>query len=98
MQATSEAGAVAALAELNKKTKYEAIARTHVFYLIAIETSGVFGRDAYEILCVLARQIKAATSNERHIPFPTNICCGAERQCSICFRVCWFRFRFSVVI
>ena len=51
-QATSEAGAVAALAERKKKTTYEAIA---LFNPIAIETSGrVFGSDAYEILCDLA--------------------------------------------
>ena len=37
-----------------KKTKYDAIVRTHLFYLIAIETSGVLGPNAYEIVCDLA--------------------------------------------
>ena len=46
IQATSEAGAVAALVERKKKTKYKAVAQTHLFYPIAIETSGVFGQVA----------------------------------------------------
>ena len=58
IQTTSEAGAVAgavaALAERKKKTKYEAIAQIHLFYPIALETSGVFGPDTYAILCDLA--------------------------------------------
>ncbi|KAL5463170.1 hypothetical protein EMCRGX_G032047 [Ephydatia muelleri] len=66
MQAMSEARAVAALAERKKKIKYAAIAQTHLFYPIAIKTSGVFGPDAYDILCDLARQIKA-TSNKPNL-------------------------------
>ena len=61
----SEAGAVAALAEREKMTKYETIAQTHLFCLIAIETSGVFGPVASTILRNLARQIKDV-SNQGH--------------------------------
>ena len=50
LQATSEAGAVAALAKQKKMTKYKIRARTHLFCPIAIETSGVFGPDASAIL------------------------------------------------
>ena len=45
LQATSEAGADAALAERKKMTKYGTIAQTYLFCPIAIETSGVFGLD-----------------------------------------------------
>ena len=40
----------------------------HVFCPIAIETSGVFGPDAYAILCDLARRIKdtSSESTQRH--------------------------------
>ena len=59
VQATSE-GAVAALAEHKKKTKYEMLTKTRLFYYsIVIETSGVFGPDAYTILCDLACRIKS---------------------------------------
>ena len=52
--------------------KEEAIAQTHLFYPIAIETSGVFGPAAYEILCDLARRIRATSNepNSKGIPFP----------------------------
>eukprot|EP00731_Ephydatia_muelleri_P015335 Em0008g1055a len=71
IQAASE-GVVATLVEWKKKTKYEAIAQTHLFYPIAIETSGVFGPAAYEILCDLARRIRATSNepNSKGIPFP----------------------------
>ena len=58
LQATSKAGAVAALAEWKKMTKYETTAQTHLFCPIAIETSGVFDPVASTILHDLARQIK----------------------------------------
>ena len=40
--ATSEAGAVAALAEDSKRTKYTCLELSYTFTLIAIETSGIF--------------------------------------------------------
>ena len=43
MSATSEPGAVAALAEVRKEAKYTSLCSTHVFTSVAIETSGVFG-------------------------------------------------------
>ena len=63
LQATSDAGAVAALAEWKKMTKYETTAQTDLFYPIAIETSGVFGPVASTILCDLARQIKDVSND-----------------------------------
>ena len=93
MQATSEARAVAALAERKKKIKYAAIAQTHLFYPIAIKTSGVFGPDAYDILCDLACQIKA-TSNKPNLTayLFQQISVVVQRGNAIRSRVCWFRF------
>ena len=60
--ATPEAGAVAALAERKKMTKYETIAQTYLFCPIATETSDVFGPVASStILQDLARQIKGVS-------------------------------------
>lgn len=96
VQAASEGWAVAALAEQKKKTKYEAIAQAHLFYmyLIAIETSGVVGPDAYmyAILCDLACWIKA-TSNEPNLKFQ-QISVAVQRGI---VASCWFRFRCSVL-
>ena len=55
-------GAVAALSEWKKMTKYETIARTHLFCSIAIETSGVCGPEASAIPCDLAHRIKDVSS------------------------------------
>ena len=71
-------------------TKYESIARTHLFCPIAIETSGVFVPDASAILHNLARRIKDVSSEQNSRAYLFNFCCGAERLCSICHGVCWF--------
>ena len=57
-QSTSEAGAVANLAEARKKTKYVAISRTHHFIPIAIETSGALGHEAMGLITDIARRIR----------------------------------------
>ena len=44
--ATREAGAVAAVAEEKKRSKYRDLARTHHVALFTIETSGAFSPDA----------------------------------------------------
>ena len=49
-KATSEAGAVAALAEDRKRTKYTCLEPTYTFTPIAIETSGVFGPLTLQLL------------------------------------------------
>ena len=56
-QSTSEAGAVANLAEARKETKYVAISRTHHFIPIAIETSGALGHEAMGLITDIARRI-----------------------------------------
>ena len=67
LQATSEAGAVVALAEWKKMTKYQTIALTHLFCPIAMETSGVFGPDTSAIVRNLAHQIKDVSSEQNSI-------------------------------
>ncbi len=59
LQSTSEAGAVADLAETRKKGRYAAICRTHHFVPIAIEASGAFGHDAKGLIIDIARRIRS---------------------------------------
>ena len=81
-----------------KKTKYEAIASTHLFFPIATETSGVFGPDAYEILYDLARQIKATRLTRRHTFSNKYLLWCREAMQHLFVWVYWFRLTCSVVI
>ena len=63
-KATSEAGAVAALAEDRKKTKYTCLEPTYTFTPIAIETSGVFGPLTLQFLKDLGNRLRQATGDE----------------------------------
>ena len=49
VQATSEAGAVANGAEIKKRDKYLFLSQTHHFVPVAVEASGVFAPDAFEL-------------------------------------------------
>ena len=62
MSATSEAGAVAALAEVRKEAKYTSLCSTHVFTPVAIETSGVFGSKSLSFIRELGRRIVHVTA------------------------------------
>ena len=62
MSATSEAGAVAVLAEVRKEAKYTSLCSTHIFTPVAIETSGVFGPKSLSFIRELGRQIAHVTA------------------------------------
>ena len=63
MSATSEAGAVAALAEVRKKAKYTSLISTHIFTPVAIETSGVFGPKSLSFIRELGQRIVHVTAD-----------------------------------
>ena len=63
--ATSEAGAVAALAEGKKKAKYSCLDTSYSFAPVAIESSGVFGPLTLDFLRDLGNRIKLATGEEK---------------------------------
>ena len=59
--AIREAGAVADQAERKKKDKYAELAATHHFVPVAIETMGVFGKEAEAFFIELGRRIREET-------------------------------------
>ena len=64
MSATSEAGAVAALAESRKKAKYGSLDSVYSFTPIAIESLGACGPLTLEFLRDLGNRIRQATGEE----------------------------------
>ena len=56
---THEAGAAAAAAEERKRLKYISLSGRVVFYPVALETLGAFGRSASELFDTIARRIEA---------------------------------------
>ena len=68
-KATSEAGAVAALAESKKRTKYCNLDPSHFFQPVAVETSGSFGPETFAFLKELGRRVRRATGEMRSFPF-----------------------------
>ena len=64
MSATSEAGAVAALAESRKKAKYGSLDPAYSFTPIAIESSGACGPLIMEFLRDFGNCVRQATSEE----------------------------------
>lgn len=60
-----EARAVAGLAEMRKKSKYEIIARTHPFVPVVVKTSGAFGTDALDLFTEITRRVHAVTQEVR---------------------------------
>ena len=59
--ASREAGAVANQAEQLKRAKYAELAATHHFTPVAVETTGVFGKEAQAFLRELGRRIRVET-------------------------------------
>ena len=59
--ATREAGAVTALAERSKQEKYTALNQHHIFTLVTIETSGLFGPETFTFLRELGCCLKQVT-------------------------------------
>ena len=64
VQATSEAGAVANGAEIKKRDKYLFLSQIHLFVPVAVETSGVFGPDAFELFREIGGRIRTLTLEE----------------------------------
>ena len=56
-QATREAGAVASIAEVRKRSKYQDLLATHKFVIIAVETSGAFGPEAEAFIREVGRHL-----------------------------------------
>ena len=67
--ATREAGAVAELAEQNKREKYSHLVASHHFVPIAIETSGVMGPEALSFIRELGRRLEMETGEPRSLHF-----------------------------
>ena len=67
--ATSEAGAVAALAEERKKNIYAHLDPSHSFTPVAVETSGVVGPQSLAFLKDLGRRMRQVTGEERSLSY-----------------------------
>ena len=67
--ATSEAGAVASLAESRKRAKYANLDPSHLFQPVAVETSGAFGPHTFDFVKELGRRISRTTGESRSFPF-----------------------------
>ena len=64
-QSSTEAGSAAAQAELKKQSKYDAIAQTHEFIPIAVETSGVWGEHGLNFVCDLGKRISNISGDQK---------------------------------
>ena len=58
---TLTAGAAADKATANKEMKYSAVANTHIFFPVAIETSGVMNQLAVDLVSEIGRRISSVT-------------------------------------
>ena len=79
--ATSEAGAVAALAEERKKNIYAHLDPSHSFTPVAVETSGVVSPQSLAFLKDLGRRMRQVTGEERslsYIPPPESVSGSTE--------------------
>ena len=68
-KATSEAGAVVAMAEMRKREKYNTLDPLHYFQPVAVKTLGAFGQDSFPFLKELGRRISRETGETRSFPF-----------------------------
>ena len=68
-KATSEVGAVAALAESRKRAKYCNMDPSHFFQPVAVETLGTFGPETFTFLKELGYRVKRATGEKRSFSF-----------------------------
>ena len=60
-----QAGAVATDAANNKMTKYSQLARTHIFYQVAIETAGIWHDQAVELIWEIGKQTTTITDDAK---------------------------------
>ena len=66
---SSEAGSAAATAEANKILKYNDIISSVDFVPVAIETSGVWGQRAFELVAEIGRRIAEVSHEPRSTSF-----------------------------
>ena len=69
-----KAGAVADQAEQKKKAKYAELSATHHFVPMAIETMGVFGKEAQ----AFSLSLVAASRKRRENPYYSTACCNGS--------------------
>ena len=62
--AVREAGAVVADAEYKKNQKYSHLSSSHCFVPVAVETLGVFGKEAHRFFREVAQRMKLATDEQ----------------------------------
>ena len=62
--AVREAGAVAADAEYRKTQKYSHLSSSHCFVPVAVETLGVFGKEARRFFREVAQRMRLATGEQ----------------------------------
>ena len=63
-KAISEPGAVAAMAESKKATKYPHLSISHIFTLVVVESSGAFGPRSLSFIHALGCKIRQYSGNE----------------------------------
>ena len=66
---SSQAGSAAATAELTKRQKYADIINSVEFVPVAIETSGVWGKEAWDLVADVGRRIATVTHEPRSTTF-----------------------------
>ena len=65
----TEAGAAANQAATNEIAKYDELAITHIFYLVAIETGGTWNHWAVELVQEIGRRATLITGEPRESTF-----------------------------
>jgi hypothetical protein len=63
------AGSAAKIAEKRKAKKYESLSSSYIFKPVAIESSGVFGKEGLEFIKQIGKLIKSATGENRATSF-----------------------------
>jgi len=83
---TLAAGAAADKAAAHKEMKYSALASTHIFFPVALETSSVMNRLAVDLVSEIGRRISSVTARRHqgdHVPVPTAFCSSPGGKCSL---------------
>ena len=78
--ATREEGAVAALAEERKVSKYVNLISEHLFSPIAVKTMGVLGPCTKALFRDLGRRVTKTTGGSYHLPCPEAVSGSAAGQ------------------
>jgi hypothetical protein len=66
---SAKAGGAAAAAEANKRRKYAALEQRFIFVPVAVETSGVWGREGLQFIVELGARMAAVTGEKRSLSF-----------------------------